>query len=277
METNTRRNNIALVIGNQGLGDSIVLCGIANYLATKYDKVIITCIIKFYEQVKLFYKNSNIIPYPIDIDGDGDMYTFTTMMMDFKFIYDIYPLGNYGADSIDLQNYTKKMSDGSIRKIIQDYPLSYYQDIQIPTEYMTEYFEVDYPKEVNELYNDLLQNYKKYRVIHQEGSNVSINIVDIEKLDIENMLTIDINKNIYPKSHKYHDICERFVNLKAVVYYKKLLENATELYLIDSCIHALALIADISNSNKRICYQRESRFNYGIKNKFLYRKLVFYA
>ena len=271
------KQKIAFLIGNSGLGDSIVLSGMVNYLATIYDKVYVACILEFCEQIKLFYTNPKIIIYPIDELYPTHMYEFSALMWDFRYIYDLYYVGNYGAIKIEFSNYTKTLRDGSTKKIITNYPTSYYNDVCIPFEYMTKYFTVSYPHDVIGKYEDLLCNYPKYRVLHQIGSNASVNALKQQSINIDDMLTIDVNTNLYPIGHKYYDICEKFVNLRSIIYYARLLENASELYLIDSCIHALALIVDISKASPRICYQRESRFDYGIPNKFKYYHLVFYA
>lgn len=270
------KQKIAFIIGNTGLGDSIVLSGMVNYLASTYDIVYVACIIEFYEQLKLFYPNPKIIIYPINSLYPSHMYDFSAIMWEFRYIYDLYYIGNYGAIKIDNSNYTKTLRDGTVKKIITNYPTSYYDDVGIPIECMTKYFSVSYPQEIIDNYEDLLCNYPKYRILHQIGSNASVDALTQRSIDINDMLTIDVNKNLYPKGHKFHEICEKFVNLKSVIYYARLLENASELYLIDSCIHALALVVDVNKASPRICFQRESRFEYGIPNKFKYCQLVFY-
>lgn len=267
----------AFLIGNDGLGDGIVLSGMINYLSTKYDFVFVACIQKYYEQIKLYYNRSNIIVYPIDWIGSSNMYEFSILMGDFRHIYDIYYVGNYGAKEIDMKKYIKKLPDNSITKIIYNYPISYYVDANIPIEYMTTYFSVSYPTDISNYYDELLTNYPKFRVIHQIGSNASINILSNKLFNIDDMLTIDVNQNVYPENHKYHAICNKFINLRSIIYYAKLLENASELYLIDSCIHALALIVNIQKAFPRICFKRESRFNYGFPDKFKYYLLIFHS
>lgn len=291
----------AFLIYNSGLGDTIALNGMVHYLASKYKTVFITCIREFYDQIKLFYPNKNIIVFPIDDKMPINMYEFASMMWEFRNIYDLYYIGNYGAIKIDNTTYTKTMRDGSVRKIITNYPLSYYTDfieqlkVTMPTDYanlkvasgqyndidisryiMTKYFAVTYPIEITNRYDELLATFPKYRVIHQVGSNASVDIINQQHMDINAVLTIDVNKNLYHKTHKFHAISEKFVNLPSMIYYAKLLENASELYLIDSCIHALALVVDIRKAHPRICYRRESRFTYGIPDKFEYFQLVFH-
>jgi hypothetical protein len=257
---NTNNRN-AFVVANSGLGDTIVLSGMVNFLATKYKIVYVACIAEFYEQIKLFYSNKNIIPYPVDVFYKSNIHEFSKLIFYFRVIYDIYYVGNYGAVETDIVKYTKLLHDGTTKKIITNYPVSYYDDVDIPIEYMTKYFSVCYPEDVLEKYEELNNNYTKYRVIHQIGSNASVDVIKQSKLDIDDMLTIDINKNLYCANHAYYNICEKFVNLKSVIFYAKLLENASELYLIDSCIHALALIVDISKENHDLCTVFQTNLN----------------
>jgi len=268
---------LAFVIANTGLGDSIAISGLVRYLATKYEKVFTTCIIEFYEQIKLFYTEKNIIIYPLNTGTyNTEPYEFTKYMLSFRNIYDLYPVGNYNSVMVDNDKYIKKTFSGEIKKIIQNYPVSYYEDANIPPDYMTKYFKVTYPKEILNLYEELLTKYQKYRVVHVNGSNANVNPVgDWQHYDPNNMLTINVNENIYPVGHEYYDICNKFIKFPSIIYYAKLLENATELFLIDSCIHALALLVDISKANKKYCYKRESRFDYGVPNKFQYFNLIF--
>jgi len=262
---------IAMVIGNGGLGDTITYIGMVNYLATKYRIVFVACMKINYEQIKLFFNNNLIIPYPIDKNDDTTMRQFDVMMRSVD-EYDVYAFGHYGCNYIDYDRYIK-VKDNKIINIIRNYPISYYEDVNLPVEYATKYYTVNYPKEILDIYDDLFKTYPKYVLIHQTGSNAHIDVIKHNKIDIEKLPVIDINKNLYSKGHKYYDICQKFINLRAVVYYTKLVENATSLYLIDSCIHAIALITDVSHASPRVCYQREYRMKYGF-DKFDYYLLV---
>lgn len=134
---------------------------------------------------------------------------------------------------------------------------------------MTKYFKVSYPAEIMQSYTELLDNHKKYVVVHKDGSTHSFDTVKYDNLDIDKTMTIYVNRNLYQEGHKFHDIASRFVNLKSVIYYAKLIENASALYLIDSCIHALALVVDCERAKPKICYQRITNMKYGL-NKFDY-------
>jgi hypothetical protein len=178
-------------------------------------------------------------------------------------IFDIFAFGNYGMKSIDTENtYTKVMQNGITRKIISMYPMSYYEDVDIPFNYAWEYFTVNYPPNIIELYDTFFKLDIPYIVTHSTSSNSYIDIIEMRNLDKNAILIIDVNKNLYEPGHKYYDIAKKFTNLPCVAYYHKLLIYATELYLIDSCIFALALITDVSRARKRECFKRESRFTF---------------
>lgn len=265
----------AFVIGNDGLGDMISYYGIVKYLSTLYKVVLVSCEKRNYENMKFLYEHDNIKLYVFNKSIETNIYEFCKNMLYTTTIFDVYPIGNYGALNLNLNNYTKIMPDGTTKKIIYNYPISYYEDVNISFEHATKYFSITYPENILKNYEELFKDYKKYIVFHQRGSNVKpIDFVSYQKINIDEILTIDVTQNLYKKDHKFYNIAQKFVNLSSIIFYKKLLENASELYLIDSCLHALALLIDVSKANPKICYKRESRFEYGIK-KFDYYNLIF--
>lgn len=261
----------AIVICNDGIGDKITIIGLVNFLGKKYKHVIIACQHKTRNALKHFYAGENIILYPIK---DTEFYEFYHLMKSVN-MYDVFACGNYGANVIHIDNYTKLMSDGEQRKIISNYPCSYYEDCGIPISTMTEYFCVSYPKEIIAIYDTLFSLKEPFQVIHQESSQVNINIIEFCDINIDDMLTIDVNKNLYTKNHKYYNVANLFVNLPSVTYYTKLLETCKNIYIIDSCIHALCLVIDVTKVETKICYVREHRFKYAF-NKFKYYQLIFH-
>jgi len=272
MRTQKYRN--AFLIGNGGLGDMVSCSGIANYLATIYENVLIACMNNNYEQACRMYYKKNIIIYPINReDTNMGMYKFSHMMITYG-VYDVYAIGNYGAEIVDPTKYIKYFTDGTERRVISNYPASYYFDAGLPFEYASKYFHVEYPENIEKYYTELFALNTPYIILHTDGSNSIINPHKYDVIDVENNIIIDVNFNFYKKGHKYYNIAQKFINLQSILYYVKLLENANEFYLIDSCIHAMCLVIDISKVKKKVCYQRESRFNYYFKN-ITYYKLIF--
>jgi hypothetical protein len=266
------QNHIAFVIGNGGLGDILTCTGMINYLATKYKIVFVACMKVYYEQLKYFFDNDKIKLYPVNMYDETTMAQFDVIMRTNP-IYDIYAFGHYGSKMISYEKYVKVRQDGICANIIYDYPISYYDDVNIPIEYMSKYFHVSYPPEILNLYSELLDKYPKYTVVHQIGSTISFDIIKYNEINIDDNLVIDVNKNLYEVGHKYYDIANKFANLISVIFYTKLIENASSLYLVDSCIHAIALIVNVDNAFPRICYQRERRIKYGF-GKFEYFLMV---
>lgn len=267
------KSNIACVIGNGGIGDMITCIGMVNYIATKYDKVIVACVKDNYDQIKTFYNNSKIIVYVINDGSRCSMYEYCNVMMKYT-TYDIYAFGNYGATTIDLKKYTKVLPNGQVKKIITYYPTSYYEDVEIPFEYASKYFNVCYPPEITQIYEELFSLDTPYVVLHSTGSNVVLDPFEYDNIDENKYIVIDVNHNRYSTTHKYYNIVNKFINLPSVLYYTKLLGNAHDLYLIDSCIFALALVVNIDKVNRKVCYKRESRFNY-CNTEFQYHLLAF--
>lgn len=265
-------HKIACIIGNGGLGDTLTYVGMVNYITTKYNYVIVACMAVYYDQIKYFFRNNKIKLYPINADDNTTMAQFDLMMRSSP-IYDIYAFGHYGSKIIDYNQYTKMRMDGTIVNIIYEYPISYYHDVDIPIKYMTEYYIVCYPNSILSIYSELFDKYPKYSIVHQQSSTKSFDIIAHNRININDELVIDVNTNLYEPGHKYYDIAQKFINLKSVIFYSKLVENASALYVLDSCIHAIALIVNIDKAHTKICYQREPRIRYGF-NKFKYYLLI---
>lgn len=266
----------AFFIGNLGLGDIISMIGMVNYLSTLHEKLFVICRDDILDQVKYFYNDPKIILYPINEGKELNLYELYDVLKRFPTLYDVYAVGNYGADYIDNIKYIKIFNNPLIRKpVIHDYPTSYYEDCNVPITYISEYFtKIQYPQNILDSYDELLKNYPNYIVIHSVGSNLTLNhILECYNLDKNNTLIIDVNHNIYLMGHKYYEIAQKFVNLSSIIFYAKLLENASALYLIDSCIHALALVVNIDKANPKICFRRESRFKYAF-DKFHYEQII---
>jgi hypothetical protein len=265
--------NDALFIGNEGLGDMIACIGMVNFLSSKYQTVTVACIKNNYNQAKTFYTNPKIKIHVIDEKEPISMIQFDMSMRNSQ-QYDVYAIGHYGAQQLNLQQFLKMDMNGNIKPIIYDYPLSYYEDIQMPIEYMSKYLNIVYPKKINKLYNELFNSYKDYIVVHQIGSDTMVNLIKMNNININKILVIDVNKNLYEKNHKFYQIANKFINLPSILYYGKLLSNAKELYLIDSCIHVLALTQDLSKVKIKNCYQRAYHVKYGL-DTFEYFLILF--
>lgn len=254
----TKKHPNAIVIGNYALGDMVTCIGMVHYLATIYD-IVMVVYQKLYEgQMHLLYSAKNV-QLCLSPEGQNLHQLFASVQ---NVNIDVYAYGNFGVKELDVKTYMKTLTDGSTRKIISRYPMSYYEDVGIPFNYAWEYFSVTYPPEITLLYNEFFSLDIPYTLIHTECSIAHIDIFEMRHIDKNNELIIDINKNVYEIGHKYYDIAQKFINLPCITYYHKLLIYANNLYVMDSSLFALALITDVSRAKVRECFKRECRFTF---------------
>ena len=64
---------------------------------------------------------------------------------------------------------------------------------------------------------------------------------------------MDLNKNHYPKDHGFFGIADIVVG-KPLFSYKKLLEEATEIHLLESSVYCMATHLDLSRVKVKLCY-----------------------
>lgn len=267
--------NKALFIGNSGIGDHMCYIGIVRDLAKKYDVVVVGCTNASYDQVKQFYKEKNIFIYKFE-DHHMTLNSYYFTMTRLIGVFDLYAVGHYGGISFNQMTYIKVKQTGEKIMAIYDFPYSYYDDLGYPrivTDKLLRNIDFICPKETIQKYDEL-KKYGNYAVIHEESSNADLDIVGREHIDIDKMLCIDINKNRYQKGHKYYDIADKFVNLHCILEYRELLENAKEIYLIDSCLHALSLLVDLK-ATKKVCYTKQTDFYYAM-DKYEYKQVYYH-
>jgi len=106
----------AFVIGNDGLGDMISYYGIVKYLSTLYKVILVSCEKRNYENMKFLYEHDNIKLYVFNKSIETNIYEFCKNMLYTTTIFDVYPIGNYGALSLNINNYTKIMPNGTTKK-----------------------------------------------------------------------------------------------------------------------------------------------------------------
>lgn len=260
---NNMKHDVAFVLCNMGVGDMIVTTGLREYLSTIYNSVIALCRPEYTQYLYKFHEgNKKIKHFAYEKKFmTGFSWTFPQEIVnEFSTRADIYALGHY-----------------SVSGIINIYPVSYYEDACMPFEYMKTYVHITpyndnidmssvkgviIPKHVMSLYNDFFSQHKSYIVVHQIGSTCNIDLIKKCQIDINDMIVIDINKNLYLQDHPWHDTAQKFINFENPMWYKLLLENATGLCLVDSCIHSLAYLCDLSHVKQKICYYRSHTFPY---------------
>lgn len=244
-------NKKIFVITHNELGDIINHCGMFRYLSTLYDEVMFACRTDLLEQIAyMFEDNKKIHFYPTK-----------------RYAYDNSELIPSNEIEIIKKNYVV-LKIGKHSHLHTDYnfgliPFTFYEMANISYNIYWDYFYFRDTEESFRLYNLLkLNNIEKYVFFH---STTSTNGRVIDGEDIKYHLKIDYNDtlfictdfNIYPNTHKFYDIANKFV-MKYILDYKKTIENASYVILSDSCIFCLSLHIPIKTKE---CYYANCRLN----------------
>jgi hypothetical protein len=149
-------------------------------------------------------------------------------------------------------------------------PFCFYKDVNMDYNTFWTYFHIPTISESTSLYNLLLDS--SYAVLHtgsSTGECISIEAVETKfNISRNDIILIDVNRNIYPETHKFHKIADLFVN-KPLAYYKDSLINATYVIVSDSSVFCMAMNLSIKTDN---CYvvSRSSGYSYIYSEQFGY-------
>ncbi len=225
----------AFLYSHLGLGDMFWMNGAVRYLATAYDEVLVVCKNRNKKNVEAMYADDPSIQL-LCIEDDYVLFPIQQKQEIFKeHGFTIFRCG-YHTDSPK----------------IYDFPHCFYDDLQLDRNIRTRYFHVPDEAESDALYQKVKSVSEKYAVVHQQSSG--------KKLEIWNHVSkttacpvLDINENHYPEGHPFFEISQLVVG-KPLLAYKKLLENATEIHLLESSLYCFASHLDLSKVEKRLCY-----------------------
>jgi hypothetical protein len=246
--SNTNKKSI-FIAGHQKLGDQICTISLVRFFAKYYDNVyLLTTLYKSY--VSIFYSNLQNV---------------------------------HLIDHSEIKNatYDKELILG-LNKIENKYiyldklPLNWYIESELDVNIMWDFFYIPnlYNNiESNNLY-DLLEN-KEY-VLTNTLSGTGLIFNPVNEFDILNnpKIFIDININLYPPDHKYHELCNKFIN-KNILAYTKLIQEANLILLTDSALFCLVLHIENIKTNKIILYSRDNRSYEHLFKQKEYLKLLF--
>lgn len=226
----------AFFYGHLGLGDMFWMCGAVRYLATCYDEVVVVCKEKYINNVKLMYMDDPTIKlYPIVDD------------------YVLHPFQTAAKPNIEsnlgMEVYACGYHSASPR--IYEFPLCFYDDLKLERSIRSEYFYVPTTDNAFELYHEV-QNIR-YFIIHQQSQNKTLPIWESLYKRYPNILLLDLNTNHYDTSHPFYEKANLVIN-KPLLSYKLLLENATEIHLLESSVYCFASHLDLSKVTEKICY-----------------------
>jgi len=247
-----------------GLGDIIMMNGGIRYLRTKYDYVLVVCLDKFVHNFENIYRDdNNIKPYIINED-------LNPQKKKNEFISIIHQMEKDKYEILLGGRYKHRKEKGW--SFIYDYPLSMYDDMNIPNNVFYDYFKIHIPQESEDLYNAILIITNNYIFVHQSagrgGDNSKYNFIEKYNIDINETLVIDPDNNLYEKGDKFYELCDKFIKLP-LNYYYHIMKNSNKLYLIDSCYHAMAMHIDNPNIEKYYFLRSDQNYPYKCKDSII--------
>ena len=223
--------------GHLGLGDMFWMNGAVRYLSTCYEEVVVVCKEKYARNVAMMYQDDPTIQLCV-IQDDYILYPFQQVKR--KFIegegYVVKACGYHGENPR-----------------IYEFPHCFYDDLGLDRSVRTTYFHVPSLPESQALLREVQSVAKQYIVVHQQSSSKTMPIWGKLYEEQPDTLILDVNTNHYPDDSPYYEIAEKVVG-KPLLHYKDLLEQATEIHLLESSLYCFASHLDLSRVKVKQCY-----------------------
>jgi hypothetical protein len=230
-----RKNSNALIIGPGGLGDHIWISGGVRYIAKQYKETHLVVSEACLNTVKVLYKDEPSIKLILVMRIDQEL---TDLIAKTYSRYNIYTC----IHSKDLRyHFTINMND---------IPGAFYDKLEIPRNTRYSHFVCPMLPESLALF-ETVKN-QPYILVQTKSSTTTTNIVT---WDINQILTIDPNVNLYSSDHPWYSLAETFVN-QPFFYYVDLIKHASELHLVNSSFYTLASQISPLDAKVKFCYDR---------------------
>ena len=231
----------AIVLHHLGLGDHVCMVGAVRYIALQHDETMVVCKKANAVNVAALFADDPSIKLEV-IDGnsyqDTNGYTNAYLSGEHAGKYD-----NWG-----------------------DFPMCFYDDMKIDRSIRYTYFHVPETPLARALVPDL-----PYIFVHQTFAGNGGGVIrSMITWDINEMLTLDPNINVYPEGHPWHTLAGSVVN-HPFIEYTELIRHAKEIHVVNSSFYCLAAHLDLDTSVAR-CYMRETGEydpKWGFKSKSL--------
>jgi hypothetical protein len=248
-------NNTIYFISNLNITDNIQNIILIRYISLFYKNIYVIIKKDQYDNNKIIYEDDITIQL-VPIGSPLEIYSIACK----NFINTI----NHEHDIIVLGDMQKYFSSKINNTFFLEYS-KYIYNIDIYTNPINNipyyFFYLNSSNISNELYS--LINEYKIIFIHTKAGNREI-ILDLnEYINNDNYIIISVNKNIYPKTHKFFYIANYYINLP-ILYYIQIIKKSYIIKVIDSCfsklINILFLNKYIDNNNIEIIDRNNLNF-----------------
>jgi hypothetical protein len=243
---NTKTINRALFLSNLGLGDHIDMIGAVRYFSQFHNEIHVPCYKHNIKTLSDFYSDDpKIILIPINEDF-SDMYWKNPIVNTQLELIEYNPSDYVTVYRSGYCKYPRNITfpDHVI-------PKCFYMDLGLDPSIGHTYFHIPENLQSKQLYNKIKNI--PYIFIQQRSSSTFTPLI---RWDINKMLTIDPNVNLYPRDHQWHELASHFVN-KPFPHYTDTIIHASELHVVNSSFRCLSAHLPLEATVKK-CYARET-------------------
>ena len=228
------KNKKLLLLYHMGLGDNLTMNGAVRYLSLFYDTIEIVVDPKYINTVKTMYSDDNriVIKSRVDLNlgNDIDKIHNNNIQLTYE---------NNGYTVLSSGFYHDKFD---FSKGMECFYKQFYTDIGLNFTIFDEYAYINRNRVAENITYDEIVTVEKYAFIHDR---IDANQYSLEIYDTVTTLPI------YRPNNKYN-----------LLDYCKIIENSTEIHVIDSSFSCLAVKLDLSNVKVKIVYSRSGKTNY---------------
>ena len=241
----------AYLVSHNGLGDNLFMIGGLRFLLNFYNTVYFLCKNKYYNDIKPFFEDSNIIC--IAFNENNEINEIKKIINSAYSNNDVFVCGpchkSYLKSKITNKKYLEYKTidknytinfDTIDTKIYSTYDFieGFYKDLYLNLTYFYEYFYIPITEKSLELYNLV----KRYNIIF-----IQISCSDGRKLNITNLLNkyiydnntilISCNNNLYKSiQNKSEDILEKYTICEKILLNSKIINYNENQKQIDNFI-----------------------------------------
>jgi hypothetical protein len=212
------KKKIGIFIGHMGYGDVLLLNGAIRYCSFKVDELYLVEAANNIKNIQLIFNDIQNLKIITEQEIDMIEKQITDDIIYFK--------SGLHLNKNCLQNPNYNITT------------DFYKELNIPKNIMFDFFYI--PQ-----YIETLKPPKTDYIFVQTKSSSHDNKAIIS-WNINDILTIDSNTNLYSTTDLFFDTANNFIN-KPIAYYVDLLRNAKEIHVVDSCFACFVFSMNLKN------------------------------